>query len=354
MPKISYVCVDERRRSGQKRVGLDVLYALSFYSDDVKKFSFTPGISLQNLLLWPVMLFSIIFRGRENHFVYLVCSRSVLGFIRDLPFLLLSFVGFRVIVHVHGADIFKLFEGKAGGLAQFAYKNAETIYPTGLGAVQLEKYSSVSHVLSAFTTSRPEDDKRSGEFTIVWNTHVCFSKGIKLVLEACNTLYLKGYQFKFLCFGEVISDFMASMQECDDFVSSFDQAPWFVRVGGCPEFVVQSALKRSSCNLLVSRYPSESQGLSAVDAVASGIPVILSDLACFHTFRGCPSVTIIEPKIDDLTEALENNMIKFHKNPAVYFDEALDTLSMIGDELSCDNFYQNLQAIINDGARDGY
>lgn len=353
MSKIVCIYVNESRRTGQKRVTFDVLSILKLYSDDVKTVEFSSGFSLRNFCLWIVSFCSIVFDGPINKYIYLVCSRSLFGFIRDLPYLLLSLIGFRVIIHVHGADIFELFEGKIGTLAKFAYKNVETIYPSRLGALQLEKYTSRSHVVSAMSSCRPESDKDYDEFTIVWNTHVCFSKGIKLALEACDTLYSKGYQFKFVCFGEVLADFMASAVECNSFISKFDQSPWFVRVGSVPEFVVQSALARSSCNLLVSTYPAESQGMSAVDAIASGIPVILSKADCFMDFEGYPSVTLINPETDDLIGALENKMIEFYRSPDLYFDAALVTLSLIGDEFSSERFCKRIHAILDEGAPHG-
>lgn len=62
-----------------------------------------------------------VFFGKISQ-LYLVCSRSNFGFIRDLPAYLLIFFNVKVIVHSHGSDIVNLCERFfIGGLARFFF-----------------------------------------------------------------------------------------------------------------------------------------------------------------------------------------------------------------------------------------
>ncbi len=62
--------------------------------------------------------------------LYLVCSRSNGGFLRDLPAYIVSYLGVRVIVHVHGSDIVDLCKRPIIGKIATKLLRCELIVPS--------------------------------------------------------------------------------------------------------------------------------------------------------------------------------------------------------------------------------
>ena len=95
-------------------------------------FNYKPGLNIFLIVyLYKLMFFYLYVLFKKNKFIYLVCSRSFFGFLRDVPVLILSKLGFRLIIHVHGSDFINLFENKfIREIAKNLYRNCEIIVPS--------------------------------------------------------------------------------------------------------------------------------------------------------------------------------------------------------------------------------
>ena len=77
--------------------------------------------SLPTTLRATIVLWFALLLGKTET-IYLVCSRSEGGFLRDVPALLPAVFGTRVIVHAHGSDIVDLLRrGRLSALARWLY-----------------------------------------------------------------------------------------------------------------------------------------------------------------------------------------------------------------------------------------
>ncbi len=77
------------------------------------------------------LYFWVAFLKYQTALVYIVISRSPLGFLRDFPVLLLAFTGRRVVCHAHGSDIVTLCNNRfLGTLARFLFKKCIIIVPS--------------------------------------------------------------------------------------------------------------------------------------------------------------------------------------------------------------------------------
>ena len=77
------------------------------------------------------LYFCITLKRYQTALVYIVISRSLLGFLRDVPVLLLAFLGRKVVCHAHGSDIVALFKHRfLGTVAQFLFKKCIIIVPS--------------------------------------------------------------------------------------------------------------------------------------------------------------------------------------------------------------------------------
>ena len=67
----------------------------------------------------------------QKSVVYLVISRSKLGFIRDLPVLLCQYFNKEIIVHCHGSDVLELFNRSVlGQIASYLFRDLCFIVPS--------------------------------------------------------------------------------------------------------------------------------------------------------------------------------------------------------------------------------
>ena len=117
--------------NGQNIVSKEVLSTLSS-STRLVKFFYNPGLGFHIISYFCkiIHLYKIVLIDRPD-FIYLVCSRSIYGFVRDIPLLILSKLGSRLIVHVHGSDFKNLFSKKwIKLLSKYLYENCEIIVPS--------------------------------------------------------------------------------------------------------------------------------------------------------------------------------------------------------------------------------
>ena len=80
-----------------------------------------------------ILYFSFFLRHffRSNKIIYLVCSRSNFGFFRDVPILVLSLIGAKIIVHVHGSDIIDLIsKSPISHFSLFFYSRVVVVVPS--------------------------------------------------------------------------------------------------------------------------------------------------------------------------------------------------------------------------------
>jgi glycosyltransferase involved in cell wall biosynthesis len=235
------------------------------------------------LLLW-------LFQLNKQAVLYIVISRSFLGYLRDLPFLLTSFFGVKIICHVHGSDIINLLNSPFFLFSGYLYSRVSCILvPSShlMSMSPLRDFSNVFHLDNFLTLDPsalcvPSSSIAYSPFTdnsrcrFLWNSNVIASKGFLELLPAFDHAYACGFKFTFTVLGVPISDHLCSASHLSELLKSYSNQPWFSYVGPQSQSSVSTWVLNSDCICLPSCYPSECQPLAIIEAMAFGKQLLVS------------------------------------------------------------------------------
>lgn len=275
-----------------------------------------PTTILQSMrLFWAVVL-------RRHEAVYIVCSRSTLGFLRDLLPLALSVLGYRVVVHVHGSDFPGLFWRRfVGPIARFVYRNCEIIVPSSHLLPQLEGLFSRSvRVCENFAIMHLPDDKldQAGElddFVVLWNSNLISSKGIRELVDGLRLLNQEGFRVKLVVLGKPLGDSECTAQQMRQYVSLLRDESWITVVGVvCPQDVL-SYLFASDAVALPSTYSSECQPLSIAQAMIAGRLVLVTPTDALRATVGTYPAIFSDRNAHAIADALRPYVAKEFGKP---------------------------------------
>ena len=238
--------------------------------------------------------------------IYIVCSRSTLGFIRDLPAYILIFFGKKIIVHTHGSDVIDLCKRPFfGDIARFFLSNSGLIIPSKhlyeplklMGAKNISlcenfyEHSSDSALLRNNVFKNKEI-----KYLIYWNSNIMASKGFFKVAEAVKLLTQNGHEIGMISIGRCISDDAMSESECNKFLQLLRTEPWFIYLGPVSRERSAELLNVADIICFPSIYSSECQPLAIIEAMCSAKSIIIADTAALlATVQNYPCKKIKTP-----------------------------------------------------------
>jgi glycosyltransferase involved in cell wall biosynthesis len=216
--------------------------------------------------------------------LYIVCSRSNAGFLRDVPALLMARLGVAVIVHAHGSDIVELLTGRMlSPLARWLYAPCTLIIPSSHLVAPLADVRVLNLVVvENFSTAGPPQAVDSagvaeGPLALLWNSNLMASKGAFDTLKAAALLAGDGVEIDVHVMGALIGD-EEMTAECAaaelEALNSLGRICYYGRVSADR---ARALLMISDVVALPSRYVSECQPLSVIEAMCSGKALIVSD-----------------------------------------------------------------------------
>lgn len=266
------------------------------------------GFSAVTAALRGFSIWLAVFRFRVEQ-VYLVCSRSVFGFIRDIPALLLARFGVRVVVHCHGSDFVDLFNLPViGALARYLYRNCEVIVPSAhlinaLTQLPVRQVHLVENFIECdndpVLLTKPSDCLR-----VYWNSNVISSKGVVDVAEGVALARAEGLSIKFTIIGRPIADEEASERRMAEFLEDLAQNEENKVLGSVSKETAADLLREADVVILPSRYSSECQPLAIVAAMGAGRQVIVSDTPALSATVGDYPALRIRPGAENVKKAL--------------------------------------------------
>jgi glycosyltransferase involved in cell wall biosynthesis len=255
---------------------------------------------------------------KKNRVVYLVNSRSILGFLRDLPiYIIVSCTNCKVVIHSHGSDLCKLLTGYPilSHLARFYLSKHTVVVPSQHVKDALNKILPKIIVIENFTDVELEEVKKSKVFNdkiknkiiITWNSNIIYSKGFFLVIDFVEHLIDAGFLIEFRVFGKPMGCEFMSKSECERKLNRYTQKSWFKYFGQVTREDIITALVESDVVALPSFYSSECQPLALIDAMVLGKFLIVSDtpaiVATYGDYPGVVCLTVNRPsRINDFFE----------------------------------------------------
>ena len=305
MSLISIWSPDYSMTTGQALVTRHVVEQQRAVLRDVKEYTFVTDNLISETGSWLIAwwrLWAARIAGKLGT-LYVVCSRSNGGFLRDIPALVLAFSGTRVVVHAHGSDVIELLQSNlVSPLARFLYSRCELVVPSphlvslvrggDVAALHLcENFVPASAVRSAENGISQE---RSG-FELLWNSNIMASKGYLDVVDAVSTLNENGVAVHLTSVGSVLPDHEMSVAEIKPFLEAAANQEWCCHKGRVPLETVLDLVQTCDAVCLPSRYRSECQPLAVIQAMCCGAALIVADTPALRSTVGDYPAEFVAP-----------------------------------------------------------
>lgn len=247
--------------------------------------------------------------------LYLVCSRSNGGFIRDVPALLATRTRLRVVVHVHGSDIVQLLSSRTTSpLALWLYRPCEIIVPSTHLVQPIENITGrrphlCENYLGDDASSKPYsnigDDPNL--FTVLWNSNIMASKGFFDLTKAVRQLREEGYRIRLISLGQPIGDEEMSKQRAAHQLDELRIFEWLDYRGKVDQATGIALTAEADVICLPSRYSSESQGIAIIEGMCAGKAIVASDIPALRaTLRGYPAHFVPVHSVPAIVAALRD------------------------------------------------
>jgi glycosyltransferase involved in cell wall biosynthesis len=256
-------------------------------------------------------IYAALLSGRADK-VYLVCSRSLLGFVRDIPALLPAVFGVRVIVHVHGSDIETLlFNSPLAPIVKHLYSLCDVIIPSehlreSLSEVSRRKiYVCENFVAEKIPTYNGQSPSIPDAIRVVWNSNIMSSKGFFEVAEAVRLARRDLPRLQMIALGMPIGDFERSAAETEASLYRLCSETWFTHLGSVSPEVAFYQTAQAEMIIFPSRYKSECQPLAIIQAMCLGKLIISSDTPAMRsTLSGYPAIFLPNPNAHAIAKTI--------------------------------------------------
>lgn len=263
-------------------------------------------------------LFKVVLTDRKN-FIYFVPSRSRLGMFKDIPIVLLSLFGVRIIGHLHGSDAIAFLEYvEKIPLIRNAYMRINFISPSAIVTKQLSKkaYNCVtienfhddtnsiqSHCVDRSDRSVLTDEQH----LVVWNSNIMASKGVFEVLGAVERLNNEGVNVHICLFGVPITDVEMKAQDAWRRLKLYQGKSYVTYLGSRKKEDINAMLERAQTVVLPSRYPTECQPLGLIEAMLKDCNVIIANRDVLLETVGTYQNTIV---VEATLDSIQNGLLK--------------------------------------------
>lgn len=272
---------------------------------------YKPGGGLASLkaLVSAIRTFLLIVLYRPDA-IYAVCSRSTGGFLRDLPVLFVSLLGFRVVVHVHGSDLPDLLQRNGVGvLAKALYRRCEILVPSAHLIPILNKLGCKRITLCENFIVEPNSPMTlpkydGGRIRLLWNSNLMASKGIRECVAGARMARANGAEVKLTVLGRPISDKEASATEMEEFALGLAAESWIDVVGVVSAGQARRLIREHDAVLLPSR--NDCQPLAIIEGMAAAREVVIRDIPALRATVGNYPAIVVAGDAKSIAEAIEH------------------------------------------------
>lgn len=312
------------------------------------------GAGLRSLVTWAgavCQLWRDIAFGRVGT-LYLVCSRSNGGFLRDVPALLAARAGVRVVVHAHGSDIVDLLSArKLSPLARALYARCAIIVPSAHLLEPLRKVTTAPvHLCENYFAGDHEDSGGNPNplpdtLTILWNSNVMASKGFFDLAEAFRQVRGEGLAVRLISIGQPLGDEEMPASEAGRRLDALSCEEWFDYRGKVEPAAVAALAGEADAVCLPSRY--ECQPLAIIQAMCAGKAIVVSDIPALRaTLRDYPAHFVPVRSVTAIADALRDLCRRKQADPAAFASSRKDAAAAARERFSAERFDREMAAIL--------
>jgi glycosyltransferase involved in cell wall biosynthesis len=225
-----------------------------------------------------IKLYFYVFLGKTKT-AYVVPSRTLIGFLRDIPVLLISFLDIRIVLHIHGDGLNTLFKKKyIGYFASILYSKTEIIIPCKHLANFIIKPKSISIVenYSEFFITSTSKLSTSKEIKLLWNSNIMATKGIKVAVDGLLKASSYNINFNLTILGKPLGDPIMNQSQIESFSNNLRNHKWVNFLGTTSSKKVFEIIKKHDIVILLSN--NECQPMALIEAMCCGLKLIVSDI----------------------------------------------------------------------------
>jgi len=286
--------------------------------------------------------------------VYLVCSRSNGGFLRDIPALFTTHAGVRVVAHAHGSDIVTLLSARwLSPFARALYARCEIVVPSQHLLEPLREVARApvhlceNYFAGEFGDAAGKPDRLSNVFTVLWNSNVMASKGFFDLAEAVRRVHGEGFAIRFLSIGQPLGDEEMPAVEAARRLDALLACGWFRYRGQVTSGEAIALLAEADAVALPSRYSSECQPLAIIQAMCTGKAVIASDIPALQaTLRDYPAHSVPVCSVEAIANELRELCGEKQADPAAFALRRQQPAAAARERFSADRFDREMTAIL--------
>lgn len=263
---------------------------------------------------------------RSANTIYIVCSRSNAGFLRDVPALLTAFFGVRVVVHTHGSDLPDLLNRPIiGWITKCLYGKCEIIVPSVHLLAPLTDISRTRlHLVENFArpVRRTIKTKKNHLFRILWNSNIMASKGIKELVQGARLARESGIALELVILGRALGDGESTLTEIEAYLNTLFCVEWITIRGHVTPEVAELEVAYADLVALPSNYPSECQPLAIVQAMCAGCKIIVADTPALRATLGKYPGSVVPRNPESISRAILVEYTSPDINPDIVADVA--------------------------------
>lgn len=241
--------------------------------------------------LYCIVFLPLIFFTRSFDKVYFTCSRSKLGFIKDLQLLVLSrLFNKKVINHLHGADFLEFYHSATyfKRLIYWAYNQIDTsivLLPSMTDQFVDFKDMKIVVINNCYATEYLDKkvDFKNKRNEIVFLSNLIFSKGIFIFLEAVREILKRDDEVIVKVAGSPMGDSLMSAHQlktkfekyANELRNDFPNRFFYLSIVRGRQ--KEELLKQSSIFILPTFYKTEAFPLTIIEAMYFGNAIITTN-----------------------------------------------------------------------------
>jgi glycosyltransferase involved in cell wall biosynthesis len=309
------------------------------------------GVGLRSAATWVravVGLWRDIALGRVST-LYLVCSRSNGGFMRDVPALLCARAGARVVVHVHGSDIVELLSARRlAPLARALYDHCEIVVPSAhlVGPLRAVTRAPV-HVCENYfagDTLNAASPRVKG-LTVLWNSNVMANKGFFDLAEAIRQVKEDGLPVQLVSIGQPLGDEEMTAQEATQRLHALQELEWLDYRGKVDQATAIALMAEANTVCLASR--RECQPLAIIQAMCAGKAIVATDIPALRATLGdYPAHFVPVRSVTGIAEALRDLHRLRLADPTAFVSRRREAAAAARQRFSVERFDREMAAIL--------
>lgn len=315
-------------------------------------FSGIPRYTLAVLKLWWLAL------TRPSVHIYFPPSRSTIGFIRDLPVLLLPRKKLTFTAHVHGSDILDLLRVRwYSAAARTIYRRVHFVAPSthisdALNQILPGSVALCENFLNPNTNQNPllansGDAERLGAWKkmglplILWNSNLMGTKGFAEFADAVRLVNSAQTKAFVVALGKPLGDSELTQAEVQGILEKLMLEPWFVYAGSVGPSHSAHWAEISDICVLPSR--RECQPLALVEAMCAGCAVVVSsDEGVMATLEDYPGLVVDSTSPIEIAGALLDTIACHNRDPDGFRAKLKKAATRQAERFSFDKFQRQL------------